>query len=263
MARRKNSEIKSVAEQQEVLDKPVNQSGAGEDPAVQALLSEDFTTMNDKDALAVAIAVAKVVRGQLQEELDGTMGKLTETLMKMEETAKRWEKDRMKFAEEMYDLAEKTKSNTNNEMVVAAKGAELMKRANEEAAATAAARKMAINKKAAEAPKIRMVHPGVPMQVRIGDSIVTKVKPFEINFEHLRYVLPPNTPVEIPNFVYDHYMQELERAKDRDKLKTVLAGATKDYGKAIQVEPAVDPNYATRISETLNNAGIVLPGGGN
>lgn len=262
MARKRKSELKTVAEQQEVLNAEVNPTGEGEAPAIQALLSDEFTKMNDMDALAVAKMVAKIVRGELKEELDGTMAKFTEKFVEMERTAKRWEEDRMKFAEDMYNLAEKTRTTTPDKLKASAEGAQLLQKARVEAAAEAAARRLELERKIANSPRISMVHPGVPQTIRDGGGKKTIMKPFEILFGHLRYTFEPNVPKEIPMIVYEHYMKKVEEDKRLGKLENALRDAKNDYGKAIQAEPAVDPNYAARINETTGDKGILLPTGG-
>lgn len=262
MTRQKKSEIKTFAEQQETLNKPINPSGEGEDPAIQALLSDDFTKISDIDALAVAKMVAKIVRGELKEELDGTMEKLTAKILEMEETAKRADKDRIKFAEEMYALAERTRTTTPDKLQASADGAKLIEQARVEAAAEAAARRLEIDKILAESPTITMVHPGVPRTYRVGDSKITKMIPFKIPFEHRVFTLEPNVPTEIPLPIYEHYIKEMEEAQKRNKLNEVLVGAKNDFGKAIQADQVVDPDYSERIKESLNNKGIVFPSGG-
>ena len=262
MARKSKSALKSVAEQQETLDREINPSGEGEAPAVQALLSEEFTKMNDLDALAVAKMVAKIVRGELKEELDGTMAKFTEKFVEMERTAKRWEEDRMKYAEDMYNLAEKTRTTTPDKLKASAEGAQLLQKARTEAAAEAAAKRLELDRKIANSPKITMVHPGVPQTIRDGSGKKTIMKPFEIHYAHLRYVFEPNVPQEIPMIVYEYYMKKTEEETRLNKLGDTLRDAKNHYGKAIQAEPAVDPNYAARINETTGSKGILLPTGG-
>jgi len=254
----------TVAEQQAILDKEINTSGVGEAPAVQALLSDDFVHMNDMDAAAVAIAVAKIVRGVLKEELDGTMGAMKAKLAEMEKTAKAWEEDRLKFAQDMYNLAEKNKV-TDREKVpgIEVKGAELLQKAREEAQAAAIIRRDQINDRVRRAPTVKIMHPGHEKTVRIGGAKQTVVEPHQIRFEHLTYTLPPNKLVDIPDFIANAYMEEQEKAQERNKLKEVLRDGRNHFGKVIQVEPAVNPEYSQRVSESIDSkGGIALPQGG-
>lgn len=258
---RKIEKMNTTAEQQAVLDTPINPTGVGEAPAIKALLSDEFSKMNDLDAAAVAIAVAKIVRGVLKEELDGTMGAMTAKIAEMEKTAKAWEADRLKFAQEMHDLAEKNRV-TDREKVpnLEIKGAQLMEKARAEAQAEQMIRRAKIDDMVRTAPKVTMVHSGHPMVVRIGETKQTIVKPHEIHYEHLVFKLPPNEPVEIPRFIYEAYLKEQEMAKERNKLNDVLKDGKSHYGKAIQADPVVDPTYSQRIAETMN--GIAIPQGG-
>jgi len=251
-------EMKSKAEQMETLEKVVNPSGVGEDPAIKALVSDEFIKMDDEEALSVAIAVAKIVRGQLQEELNGTMTQLKQVMMEMQETARKSEEDRLKFAQEIFDKAEKLRKVDNDQIAV--QSMDLWDKARKEAKAAAMIRRAEIDDMVQRAPKIKMMHPGVPQTVRIGGNKQTIMKPFEIRYEHLAFIFPPNEPIEIPDFIYKAFMKEQEMAKERDGLKEALVGARNHFGKAIQAEPAVDPNYARRISEGLGpQQNIIVP----
>lgn len=251
------------AEQQAILDKEINPTGVGEDSAIKDLLSEKFVGMNDMDAAQIAIAVAKIVRGVLKEELDGTMGAMQNKIAEMEKTAKRANEDVMKFAQDMYNLAEKNRV-TDKEKIptLEVKGAELMAKAREEAQAAAVIRRNQIDTMILNAPKVKLIHPGHEKTIRIGDTKQTIIVPHEIHYEHRVFKLPPNEMVDIPDFIAEAYMKEQEMAKQRNKLSDVLKDGKSHYGKAIQADPVVSPDYSRQISESMNNSGIVLPQGG-
>jgi len=261
MARKKKDEMNTPAEQAEILDKPVRLDGVGEDPAIQAMASEAFTKMNDEEAMGVALAVAKIFRGQIQAEIDGSLAQMKQLVNQMEQTAKQYEEDRVKFAEDIFNRAEQMRKNGNG-AVSSVKGAELMQQAMAEARAIGAQRRFELEQKVINAPKIKFVHPGEQRTVMRGGNKVTEVRPFVIAHEHLTFVCPPNKPVEIPDFVYEAYLKERELAEQRDKLQAVLKVGTADYGKAIEVAPEVDPNYAAHISQNINRSGIAIPQGG-
>jgi len=251
---------KTKAEQIETLSKEINQSGAGEDPAIQALVSDEFVKMNDTDALAVATAVAKIVRGQLQEEIDGTLGSLKATIAKMEETAERYEKDRQKFAEDIFNQAEKMRMTSNEN--IEKESVNLMAQVQQEAQAASMLKRQAIDDLVKSSPTVKMMHPGIPVRVRKGNIKTTVMKPFEIRYEHLVYRLPPNKPVDIPDFIYKAFMEKQESMEKKNKLREVLRGGSHGYSEAIKVEPAVDPNYAQKVNAEMGDK-IVVPTGGN
>lgn len=261
---RKKQVMNSPAEQQAILDKPVNPTGVGEDQAIKDLLSDKFVGMNDMDAAQIAIAVAKIVRGVLKEELDGTMGAMQNKIAEMEKTAQLANDNIMKYAQDMYNLAEKNRV-TDREKVpgLEVKGAELMAKAREEARAAAIIRKAEIDDMVKRAPTIKLMHSGHEKTVRVGGVKQTIVEPHIIRFEHLTYKLPPNEMVDIPDFIAKAYMEEQEKAKERNKLREVLKDGKNHYGKAIQADPVVDPNYSQRISESVDSkGGIIMPQGG-
>jgi len=246
--------LNSPAEQKEILSKEISPSGAGEDPAIQALLSEEFTTMNDLDALTVATAVAKIVRGEVREEIDGTMAGLKQLLADMQDTAKKAEEDRLKFAEDLFNSAEKVRNQSNEDTAV--RSVELLRQAKVEAKANTLLKRERINNMVKTAKPVSMVHPGIARHVRINGVKQTIMDPFKIYYEHLVYTFPPNRPTEIPDFVYEAFLEQAAMREKRDGLKTALAGATQHYGKAIQAEAAVDPTYAQRVSEEISRAGM-------
>jgi len=255
-----SDEMKTKAEQMETLAKEINPSGVGEDPAIQALVSSEFVNMKDDEALEVAIMVAKIVRGQLQEELNGTLGQLKQVMADMQETARKAEEDRLKFANDIFNKAEKLRDMDNEK--IAFRSMDLIDKARQEAQAAAILKRERIDDMVKRAPTVKMMHPGLPKTVRINGVKQTVVDPFKIQYEHLKYVFPPNQPIDIPDFVYKAFMKEQEMGEKRDKLEKVLAGAKNHYGKAIQAEPAVDPSYAGKVSRGLGN-NIVVPEGGN
>jgi hypothetical protein len=258
----KKTEMKTKAEQIETMSKEINPSGAGEDPAIKALVSNDFVNMKDTDALAVATAVAKIVRGQLQEEIDGTMGALKATIAKMEETAQKYENDRLKFAEDLFNDAEKMRKTSNEN--IERDSVNLMEQVQQEARVAAMLKREKIDELVKTSPTVKMMHPGIPIRVRKGGVKTTIMKPFEIRYEHLVFVLPPNKPVDIPDFIYKAFMEKQEAMDQKNKLREVLRGGKRGYNEAITAEPAVDPNYAQKISAQMASQQIPIPtGGGN
>lgn len=255
MVRKKVNEIKTPAEQQEILDKPINPTGAGEDPAIQDLMSDKFISMNDEDAMSIAIAIAKIVRGQLKEELDGSMAKMKETIIKMENTAKRYEEDRLKFAEDIARQAEKLKKTGTEKVVTEVESAKLMEHAYAEARAIKAQRDFEIQQKALNAPKIKFAHPGDTRTVKRGDEKITIKIPHTISYGPLKYVCQPDEIVELPDFVYEEYLRFQELHKKRNQLNQVLK-ENKHFGKAIEVAPEVDPEYGAHIMDSVNRQGI-------
>lgn len=165
----------------------------------------------------------------------------------------------MKFAEEMYNLAEKTRASTTDKLGTTVRGVELMEKANEEARVEAATRRLELDQRVARASKVRFAHPGVPITIREGDTKRTVMRPLEINYGHLRYVIPTNRAIEIPDFIYEHYLKEQELAAQRNRLNNVLQDGRNHINKAIAIEPAIDPTYAQRVSAGVAAKGVELP----
>ena len=55
---------RDIQREQEALNSMVRTDGVGEDPAVKALMSDDFTEMSEAEALDVKLALQQIIRGQ-------------------------------------------------------------------------------------------------------------------------------------------------------------------------------------------------------
>lgn len=251
---RQKSQRKSVAEQAETLNKPIRMDGVGEDPAIQALVSEDFLKMSNQDALAVATAVAKLVYGSIEKDLT----KLTERMAKMDEDQRRWMEDRDRWLAEMDKRMESTLRSSSGQKA-AAKGADLMKQAMEEVKAEAINRRLMIDAKVANAKKVLVSSQGIPVKVRVGDSVETRYDPEVIRYEHLTYVLKRGVPVEVPDFIYEDWVKRQAQVKEKDdKLQEALKKMG-DFRDVVRAAPEVDPEYASTVQQQISNKGIELP----
>ena len=248
------SQRKSVGEQADTLEKPIRMDGVGEDPAIQALVSDDFVKMSNQDALAVATAVAKLVYGNIEKDLV----KLTDRMVKMDDDQRRWMEDRDRWIKEMDARMERTLKSSDGEKA-AAKGSDLMKQAMEEVKAEAVQRRLAIDARVANARKITVSSQGVPVRVRIGDSFDVKYDPEVIRYEHLTYVLRRGEYVEVPDFIYEDWMKRQAQVRDRDdKLKNALKKMG-NFDDVIRAAPEVDPEYGSRVQAQIESKGIDLP----
>ena len=95
---------RDLVREQEVLSSQVRLDGKGEDPAVAALLSPEFETMSNTEALNVALALQQLVRGvNSLLDNDKIMGeeisKLKARMDAQDRDARLWEEDRKKFLE--------------------------------------------------------------------------------------------------------------------------------------------------------------------
>ena len=60
--RTKKTPVRDLNKEQEVLESSVRTDGVGEDPAIKALLSDDFISAPDSEALQVALALQEIIR---------------------------------------------------------------------------------------------------------------------------------------------------------------------------------------------------------
>jgi len=180
------------------------------------------------------------------------MGGLKQVMAEMQETTRRYEEDRLKFQQDLYNKAESMRFADND--TINRRKIELMEKSQAEAKVATMLKRDRINEMAKTAPTIKMVHPGLPVTVRVNGNKQTVMKPFEIHYEHLVYILPPNQPTDIPDFIYKAFMSQSEVIRKRDDgLKEALSGGRKHFGEAIKADPVVDPSYAQRLGGTVNS----------
>ncbi|MBU2177493.1 MAG: hypothetical protein KJ556_20565, partial [Gammaproteobacteria bacterium] len=95
-----------------VLNAKVNLSGAGEDPVVKAVLSEEFATkMNNQEVLDIALGLQQLIKGQNsilenQAKQEEELIRLRARVDKYDEDARKWETDKDKFLEDVYKKAD-------------------------------------------------------------------------------------------------------------------------------------------------------------
>src|SRR5512139_2233616 len=119
---------KAKKDEQEVLNAPVNMSGAGEDPAVKALLSDEFVQGTNSQAVEIGLALQQLIRGQNallnnQDQFSTELVQLRKRMDEMDKAAERWQNDRENFVQEVLDKAESLKATGFEKDKIIAKGA--------------------------------------------------------------------------------------------------------------------------------------------
>ena len=252
----KDKGLHSKAEQKEILDKEVNPTGEGEHPAVKAVLSDEFVKMSDQEALDVANALRLLVRGQAdllknQQAQDEELRKIRERFAKMEESAKMWRDNPEKFAQMASDRADKVRLTGDAKDRMIAQGVNIWKQAREEANAEAAIEQLKFKERCANAPKVTIISPGKAWRTKVAEATFeTRYEPEVISMtvgnRIARWILQPNKPTEVPDFVAKEYFARKEKAAEMDKMRKALQpdsqGNYPNYDELVKRFPDLDIN---------------------
>lgn len=252
----KKSTFHTEAEQNEILDKPVNPTGAGEDPALQAMLSDKFVKAGDLEAAAIAAAVAKLIRGDIM----GDMGKMLERLDNMEKAQQKYEADRQAWVQEQFKQAERTKKEHGTDIDKAEAG-KFLQKVMQDVRAESAAHKLELDRKARDAKKVSVVSEGKPTRIRMGENLVTKYEPEIIRYEHLSFILQPGVPTDVPAFIYEAWTKEREILRRKDSALKARLMNNESFDRIIEVAPEVNPQYSRNVQAQVDSKN--LPQGGD
>lgn len=228
MPRKKQVNNRDITREQEVLNAPVHPQGKGEDPAVQALLSPDFATMSNTEALDIALVLQQIVRGQaailnnLQTQ-GQELQKLRERMDKYDKAAIAWETDRKKFLEEVYQKADSVRiTNPTKREEMRAKAAQRIQQEIEKAKAEKVYQDLQFVKMLESQPTEVIVSKGRVVTKREDGVIKQVVIPEVIRIRNKVWVLPPNQPVEVPKMVADEWRIRQTIQEEQEKRKKLL-----------------------------------------
>ncbi len=251
----KDKGMNSPAEQEEILNKEVRLDGAGEAPVIKALLSDDFAKVDDQEALSIGAALRDLIRGQAallqnQKAQDEEVRKMRVRFELMEEDAKRWRDDPTKFADEARTKADKVRLTGADKERTIAEGARIQREAAEEANAEAVAEELEFRQKCANAPRVTISAFGKHWRTKVGDGFVDKVESdvirVSVGKRIFQWILPPDEPVDVPDFIAKEYWENKRRAKEQDKIRDILLpddkGQFRNYDDIKAKFPELDPN---------------------
>lgn len=239
----RNNKKRSQSEQQETLSHTVNMSGEGEDPAVKALL-QDLPTATNLEGLEIALGIQELLRGQRAQGEE--LAKVREEMARLDAAAKKWEEDRTKFAQQIFDQAEKLRmSEAQREQLKAREGINL-----QEATAKARAEMVMDRKRFDEMvdsePKEIVSSPGRYVTTSDGKGMqMARLLPEEIRIKHRVWVLQPHVPTEVPRSVAQHL---------RDKHKSEAETQARQKALMSNLESAQLDQEMARIDAEFNSS---------
>lgn len=228
--------------EREALLKEINPTGAGEDPAVQALLDPKFEQMTNMDAAQIALMLQQIIRGQnsllaRQDETGATIAKILERQDKVDQLLAKNESAERREIEDVLARSSKLKATGDAHDRIVAKGAKQYTQAIQQARASQATDKLYFEQQLKTMPKEEIVSPGVWIQTREGHKLIAE----EVRIKHKVWYLPPGQPIVVPKAVADviraRRQSQAETAKRKEVLgkqveQTKLAEAWNDIGGA-------------------------------
>lgn len=223
----KSTSTSNITKEQEALNKPVDMAGGNVDPAINALVSEDFIKMSNFDATEIALILQDIVRGQasllsLAKENSEAIVRLKERQDKIDmETIARMERQR-KEIEEIMDQAESLKATGIKKDQIVASGVKMYQEALQNARASKSVDRLAFEKKLAAEAKETVVSPGQLVTVREGQQIVSKIIPEEVRIKHKLWLLQPGVPTVVPQSVADALRRRRTSQEQTTKLQNML-----------------------------------------
>lgn len=212
--------IHSAAKQAEILSKPINMTGAGEDAAVADFMKKNLLEDVRASDIPNLMAVARIVRGDLTEEEIRMFNTAREILTNREKAAIAFEADRAKFMENVQENA--------NSLRVSEEGrAKIQARVSSELSeymAKAHARKRAMIDSLKEEPQELVVWP-FTIEYRTQNRTPVPVQvPVTISIGSIKFRYAPGVSVSVPRSVAaqvkDFYKSEEEQQLRKMALDT-------------------------------------------
>lgn len=198
-------------------------------PALDAVLSDEFVTGGDRQALEKALALQQYLRGedasvlgrmaQNLERMTETMAKLNERMDKYDEAAKRWEENQQKYIEEVLAKSESLLVKGPAKEKLVAQAATEMQQKIQAARAEVASDRLVFEQQLKTMKKVQFSVAGDMVMTREGPRLL----PVVISIKHKRWVLEPGKIYKLPKIVADEYHRRQRDLAHNQKLKGLLS----------------------------------------
>jgi hypothetical protein len=255
----------TAAEKRELEEKQVNISGQGEDPAVRAMLSDEFVMASDSDAFDVALALQQIMRGQdsILERVNANDARVAKELAFLrkqmvgyDKKSAEYEADRQKFLKEVDDLAEKVRATGIEKDKLQATGGKMFEEALEKARNERAASLVNFDLELKTMPTEQVVSPGKLEIVSVGGAPTSRLFPEVIRIKHRQWVLPPGKVVEVPKVVAEVLRQRRATEEEQEERKAILSSRPEDVVLA-KKWAEIDRKYGTKAHDALPVSGSI------
>jgi hypothetical protein len=223
---RKKKEVKISEE--EILNRPIDTTGNDPNPAVNALMSEEFIQMSNFDASQIALVLQQIVRGQ--NSLLAMAKENSEEIIRLKERQERIDKEaaarHAAQKDEIADIlnkAEKLKAKGDKKDKIIATGVKQYQKAVQNARASKTVDRLAFEKKLAAEPQEYVVAHGQLVTTIENGQQVAKILPEEIRIKHKVWYLQPGVPTKVPASVAATLRARYASQEQTNKLKDMLS----------------------------------------
>lgn len=249
MPRGRKPKQRDINKELEALNAPVHPEGIGEDAPVKTLLSPEFTTMPDSQALDVALALQQIIRGQNSllsniNKMGDEINKLRERMDKFDRAAMEWETDRKKFLEKINGRAENLRITDPD--AKARFQAKAVKQIQDEIMKAKAERHVSdlqFEEFLKNQPQETIISKGEVVTINKNGAIDTEIIPEIIRIRNKVWVLPPNQPVLVPKLVADEWRTKQKVLMEQNERMKLLENANRDSHSVAQEWKTISDKY--------------------
>ena len=244
MSRKRRNLVAQDQRTKEILSSQVRLDGVGEDPIVRALLTELPTATNER-ALEIALALQQLLRGDQSYLADPAQAeavpKLREEWAKMDKTAEDYDKDPLRFAEEVYEKAMKKLPTGDALARLRAEAAQKTKAIFQSVKINQAEQRVRIDKELQYGPKVEIDVPPLIETRKSGDSYTAVQVPLVLRFKDRTFILNPGRQ-KVPALVAGLF-QQWKRGQDEGSARLKAMQGEGHWGQVKKAWKKLDETY--------------------
>ena len=236
----------------ERLNSQVRLDGRGEDPVIQAVLSDDFANAKNSEAIEIALMLQQLIRGQTsmlsqQEQLNEELSKLRGRMDGYDKDAKKWNDSREDFIKEQLEKAEDLRiSDPKERERLLAREAQHVQATIQKKMAENAVEKMKFDGLLNSMPMETILPMGRIVTVNDNGVVQQRVESEVIKIKHRTWVLQPGVPTEVPKLVADEWKARNKMQMENAERKALLnANAPKDNMVVAQKWGEINKKYGS------------------
>jgi hypothetical protein len=244
MSRKRRNVVAQDQRAKEILSSQVRLDGRGEDPIVRALLAELPTATNER-ALELALALQQLLRGDQSYLVDPNQSDVVPKLRKdwaqMDKQAEAFDKDPVRFAEQVYDEAVKKLPTGDALARLRAEAAQKTKAIYQSVKITQAEQKVRIDKELQFGPKVEIDVPPLIETRKQGEGYTAVQVPLILRFKDRTFILNPGRQ-SVPALVAGLFRQ-WKRGQDEGAARLKAMQGEGHWGKVKSAWKNLDETY--------------------
>lgn len=237
----------------EVLRSTVDPVDIGhEDPALQAVLSPEFVTMSNLDAVQVGMALQQIIRGQASllgqsGEMAEAISKLNARMDKYDQAEAAWHENQDKFKNEVLARSHRKAGNTDQKARLRAQGLQTFQEEIKVARVVNTSNKLQFEMELKRMAKVDLVVPGHIVMTRSGDHQAAVLEGEEIRIRHMAWKLNPGVIYKVPKIVKDRYEQIMLDRQENIERQALLNGSNPKQDTVVAAGmAAISAKYGTK-----------------